>query len=223
MSSIADNLNALREQLPAGVTLVAVSKFHPVEAVREAYDAGQRVFGESRAQELVVKTGQLPDDVRWHFIGHLQTNKVRSVLRAGVTMIESVDSEHLLQAIDAEATTQGRMVDVLLEVHVAREATKSGLLPDELRAMLSGGVASRLRSVRLRGIMAMASNVDNDETILAEFRQVRALFDELRAGAMAECDAFDTVSMGMSDDWHLAVQAGSTMVRIGSAIFGARQ
>ena len=114
MSSIADNLNALREQLPAGVTLVAVSKFHPVEAVREAYDAGQRVFGESRAQELVVKTGQLPDDVRWHFIGHLQTNKVRSVLRAGVTMIESVDSEHLLQAIDAEATTQGRMVDVLL-------------------------------------------------------------------------------------------------------------
>lgn len=223
MSSIADNLNALREQLPAGVTLVAVSKFHPVEAVRQAYDAGQRVFGESRAQELVVKTGQLPDDVRWHFIGHLQTNKVRSVLRAGVTMIESVDSEHLLQAIDAEATTQGRMVDVLLEVHVAREATKSGLLPDELRALLSGGVASRLRSVRLRGIMAMASNVDDDETILAEFRQVRALFDELRAGAMAGHDAFDTVSMGMSDDWHLAVQAGSTMVRIGSAIFGARQ
>ncbi len=222
MSSIADNIVDFKSRLPRGVTLVAVSKFHPVEAVRAAYNAGQRVFGESRAQEFVVKVKQLPDDICWHFIGHLQSNKVRAVVRAGVAMVESVDSKHLLELLEAEATAAGRTVDVLLEVRVAREETKTGFSTDELRDLLVGEFVRSLRSVRVRGLMAMASNVDDDAAVLGEFERVRSLFDDLRQDAMAWSTRFDTLSMGMSDDWHLAVQAGTTMVRIGSAIFGAR-
>lgn len=222
MATIADNISRIREQLPPGVTLVAVSKFHPASTVAEALAAGQRVYGESRVQELAAKVPQLPADIEWHFIGHLQTNKVRQLLRTGVTMIQSVDSERLLRAIDDEAAAQGRTVDVLLELHVAREATKSGLTPDEALALADSDILHTLRATRVRGVMAMASFVDDQRLVASEFKKARDTFDRLRDGAMAGMAAFDTVSMGMSDDWPTAVGCGSTMVRVGSAIFGPR-
>lgn len=210
---IREELERLRAQLPAGVTLVAVSKFHPVEALREAYDAGQRVFGESRAQELQVKAPQMPPDTEWHFIGHLQTNKVRPVV-SHASLIHSIDSERLLRAVAAEARRQGKLIDVLLQVHVALEETKFGFLPEELEAFISSGVPRELAdAVRIRGIMGMASNVDDDTRIRDDFRRIRECLPE----------GCDVVSMGMSDDWQIAVDEGSNMVRIGSRIFGPRE
>ncbi len=210
---IKEEIHRLHEALPEGVTLVAVSKFHPLEALREAYDAGQRVFGESRAQELQAKAPQMPPDTEWHFIGHLQTNKVRPVV-AHASLIHSVDSEHLLRAIAAEARRVGKRVDVLLQVHVALEETKFGFLPEELKSLLESGILTELEdAVRVRGVMGMASNVDDPDRIRDDFRRIREC---LPAGC-------DTVSMGMSDDWPIAVEEGATMVRIGSSIFGARE
>lgn len=219
---IADRLKSIRDTLPSGVELVAVSKFHPAEAVKEAYDAGQRVFGESRAAELTEKTSQLPADIVWHFIGHLQTNKVRPVV-AAASVIQSIDSERLLLAVDREAEKQGRRVDVLLQLHVAAEETKFGLTPDEA-CDLAERVVPQLKAVTVTGVMGMASNTPDDrERITADFRAIRATFDRLAAGALSGEPRFTVCSMGMSDDRDIAIACGSNMVRIGTDIFGIRE
>ena len=217
---IAEQIRKIHEELPGGVSLVAVSKFHPVEALMEAYEAGQRIFGESRVQELLEKIPQMPDDVRWHFIGHLQTNKVKTVVPIAHT-IQSIDSLRLLRAVDAEAARTARTVNVLLQVHVAAEETKFGFTPDELLAIAPEAAA--MTGARVTGIMGMASNTDNTARTEADFDAIRACFDALSSGAFASRPEFSVISMGMSGDWHIAVAHGSNMVRIGSDIFGERQ
>lgn len=219
---IADKIKEIKAQLPEGVRLVAVSKFHPLEALQQAYNAGQRVFGESRAQELVVKAPAMPADVEWHFIGHLQTNKVRQIVPY-VNVVESVDSLKLLKLIDSEAQRAGRTVDVLLQLHVAQEEAKTGFAPDELLGIADGGELEGLSSTRIVGLMAMATFTDDQRQIEQEFTRVKETFDVLKSGAMKDNEVFTEISMGMSDDWHIAVQHGSTLVRIGTAIFGARE
>lgn len=212
--SIAAAIQQLRNELPSTVQLVAVSKFKPVEDILAAYAAGQRDFGENRPQELAAKAQQLPKDIRWHFIGHLQTNKLKMVLPY-VSLIHSVDSERLLSAIDQAARLQGRRVDCLLEVHIAREATKQGFLPEEAEAL-----ARRIGDypgIRLRGVMGMATFTDDTEVVRGEFRTLKALADRL--SDIPDCDQ---VSMGMSEDWPIAVEEGTTLVRIGTFIFGKR-
>ena len=216
--SIAENIRSVRESLPEGVTLVAVSKMHPAEAVAEAYAAGQRVFGESRPQEMRAKYEALPKDIEWHMIGHLQTNKVKYIVPF-VTLIHSADSARLLAAVDSEAAKCGRVVDVLLEIHVAAEESKSGWQPAELNDYMCSGEWRRLRNVRFRGVMGIATNTDDKERIRRDFEALAAYKEQLSAYFE---DSFDIVSMGMSDDYPLAVGCGSTMVRVGSRIFGAR-
>ena len=216
----ADKIREITRRLPGGVRLVAVSKFHPVSAIESAYSAGQRIFGESRAQELAVKAPALPDDIEWHFIGHLQTNKVKAVV-PHVHTIQSIDSMRLLRAVDAEATRIGHPVDVLLQVHVAAEETKFGFSPEELEEI--AGEAAHMTGARVTGVMGMASNTDDEERVIADFKAIRRCFDTLASGAFAGNPRFATVSMGMSGDWQLAVGQGSNMVRIGSDIFGERQ
>lgn len=212
---------ALRRQLESqGARLVAVSKFHPTEAIMSAYDGGQRDFGENRAVEFAKKARELPDDIVWHFLGHLQTNKVRMIM-PHVSLIHSVDSDRLLRLIESEAARIGRTVDVLLQVHVAREETKFGFTPEELTEYVKE--LPQLPHVRIRGLMAMASNVDDTERVTDDFSRVRQVYDQLRQGAMAANPDFDTLSMGMSHDWPLAVAQGSNVVRIGTAIFGERE
>lgn len=217
---IGDNLQAIKTSLPPGVELVAVSKFHPVEQLREAYDAGQRLFGESRAQELKAKAMQMPSDVQWHFIGHLQTNKVRDVVSVA-HMIQSVDSLRVLEAIDREAARIAKVQRVLLEVHVAAEESKTGLTADEVREYFAFGGYHRLQSVHICGLMGMASNTDDVSRVHQDFEQLRELFDEIR-GMSSGLRGFDILSMGMSHDRDIAIECGSTMVRIGTDIFGAR-
>ncbi len=221
MGHIADNIIKTRNTLPEGVTLVAVSKFHPSSAIMEAYDAGQRIFGESRATELASKATELPDDIQWHFIGHLQTNKVRMIL-PHITLIHSADSERLLRTINDEARRIDRTIDVLLQVHVAQEESKFGFPPQELIALLENGMLSELNNIRVRGVMGMASNTDNESRITDDFKQIRATFDALASGIFAGNNDFSIVSMGMSDDHPIAITQGSNMVRIGSSIFGER-
>lgn len=219
---VSDNLRRLRESVPEGVELVAVSKFHPAEALMQAYDAGQRVFGESRALELEAKAAQLPGDIEWHFIGHLQTNKVRKVV-AHASLIHSIDSERLLRAVDSEAVKAGRRVAVLLQLHVAEEETKFGFTPEELAAFVTPELVSSLEGVEIRGVMGMASNVDDEERIREDFRAIRSAFDSLKGTVFAGQPSFDTVSMGMSHDWPIAVEEGSNMIRVGTSIFGERE
>jgi len=219
MTTIAENIKVIEHQLPQGVRLVAVSKYHPVEMVQQAYDAGQRIFGENHVQELVAKAPQLPDDIQWHMIGHLQTNKVR-MLMPHVDMIQSVDSIKLLRTIEKEAARIDRTVDVLLQLHVAREETKTGFATGEL---LSVGELDNVPHVRVRGLMAMATNTDDRVQIEREFQLVNDTFRLIKDEFFAEHDEFDQISMGMSDDWQLAVKHGATLVRVGSAIFGPRQ
>ena len=212
MPSVTSRLLDIQSRIPRGVTLVAVSKFHPVEAI-----------GESRAQELAVKAPAMPEDVRWHFIGHLQTNKVRQIM-PHVSLIHSIDSIRLLRIVDSEAARIGRTVDVLLQVHVAREETKFGFTPDELLAELPAQwQPADTPSVRVRGVMGMASLTDDNSRIAADFSEIARVFRELREGLFAGVATFDTISMGMSDDFGIAIDAGSTMVRIGTDIFGARE
>lgn len=218
---IAEAIDNIRKELPQGVGLVAVSKFHTADAVKEAYLAGQRKFGESRVQELLEKKPLLPSDIEWHFIGHLQTNKVRQLV-GKVLMIESIDSERLLDLIDKESARVGVVTNVLLQVHVAREETKFGFSPDELFEYADSERWKALDNVRIRGIMGMASNTDDEERVRADFKSLKHYFDSLRKGAFADKTDFDTLSMGMSGDWRLAVEEGSNLVRIGSAIFGQR-
>ena len=220
--SVRENLLSVKQQLPAGTQLVAVSKFHPIDVVMQAYDAGQRIFGESRAQELVVKAPQMPADIHWHFIGHLQTNKVRQVV-PHVSMIESADSVRLLQLINKEAARIGKTIDVLLQLHVAQEEAKSGFAVEELLSVLTLGELSGLDNIRIRGLMAMATLTDDQAQIDREFALVHDTFSTVKEEFFAHDDAFDQLSMGMSHDWHIAVKHGSTLVRIGTAIFGERQ
>lgn len=220
MSTIGKRINDIKASLPKGVTLVAVSKFHPVEALQEAYDCGQRAFGESRANELVAKASALPHDVEWHFIGHLQTNKVRSII-PHASLIHSIDSEKLLRLVDSEARRIGRTVDVLLQVHVAREETKFGFTPQELDDLAASGIIPSLGNIRVRGVMGMASNVDDETRIRQDFRDIARAFDNLHKTTGIE--TLDTISMGMSHDYMTAIDEGSTMVRIGTTIFGERE
>lgn len=222
MNRIRERIEEIKSTLPGDVTLVAVSKFHPAEAIMQAYEAGQRVFGESRATELAEKAASLPDDITWHFIGHLQTNKVRLVV-PHASLIQSVDSERLLRCIDAESRRAGKVTDVLLQVHVAMEETKYGFLPDELINLLDNGILEETPGVRVRGIMGMASNVDDDARIAADFKSIRATFDRIKSMSLPQAMDFNIVSMGMSDDYRLAIDCGSNMIRIGTTIFGARE
>lgn len=219
---IAENLERLRSEIPQDVRLVAVSKFHPVEALKEAYAAGQRRFGESRVQELIAKIPQLPDDIEWHFIGHLQTNKVKQIV-GRTAMIESVDSERLLRLIDAESEKAGVVSRVLMQLHVAREETKFGFSPDELIEFFHARGFESLKATHICGVMGMASNTDDSERVEADFRTIREVFDRIATEIAPDLRGFDTVSMGMSGDWRLAIAQGSNMVRIGSGIFGPRE
>lgn len=221
MPSIADNLSAVLQTLPEGVRLVAVSKFHPAEALRQAYDAGQRIFGESRVQELLAKRDVLPADIHWHFIGHLQTNKVRQLV-GKADMIESVDSDRLLRLIDRESAAAGVVSRVLMQVHVAAEETKFGFSPDELLRWFEEGGYRSLQATHLCGLMAMASNTGDMERVRADFHRVAELARSIRE-ACPDLLGFDMLSMGMSHDYQLAIAEGATHVRVGSAIFGDRQ
>ena len=257
---IKDNLHEINSKLPSDVTLVAVSKFHPVERLMEAYNAGQRVFAESRPQELAAKVPQMPADVQWHFIGHLQTNKLKLVLPY-VSLVQSVDSLHLLQAISTWAVAHNKVIDVLLELHLGAEETKQGFSENEIMTIISGaGISSQtasaslrplpsrnasddaavgpsllhgrgwpwvcedipapMKGVRIRGLMGMASNTEDRAQVEGEFARIEALYKRIKASGM---EGFDTLSIGMSGDWPLAVQHGATMVRIGTDIFGPRE
>ena len=220
MTSIAQHIQELQASLPAGVTLVAVSKFHPVEALQEAYDAGQRVFGESRAQELVAKARVLPKDIEWHFIGPLQSNKVKDIAPF-IHLIHSIDSVKLLQEVNKQAAKHDRVIRVLLEIHVAEEETKHGFSVEECRELAAH--LPELPHVSISGIMGMATQTDDEAQIRREFRTLHQLFKELKAGAFKDSDDFSILSMGMSHDYRIAIEEGSTMVRVGTYIFGERE
>ena len=216
--AIGAKISELHASLPQGVSLVAVSKFHPVEALKEAYDAGQRIFGESRVQELLAKHEALPKDIEWQMIGHLQTNKVRQIVPF-ISLVQSVDSVRLAECINREAERIGRVVDILLEIHVAQEESKTGWKYDELITFLQSEEFKSLKNIRVRGVMGMATNTDDEQVVRADFEQLANHFNHLKPLFGEE---FDTLSMGMSDDYELAIDCGSTMVRIGSSIFGDR-
>ncbi|MCL2501589.1 MAG: YggS family pyridoxal phosphate-dependent enzyme [Bacteroidales bacterium] len=215
---IAANILSIKEKLPADVALVAVSKLQNPESVLEAYAAGQRHFGENRAQEFAFKQARLPADIVWHFIGHLQTNKVKMVV-GKAELIHSVDSERLLWAIEKEALKQGIQQDCLLEVHIAVEESKSGFSKEELEALISQPEFRRLQSVKICGIMGMASFVSDEQQIRAEFRRLKHIYDRLQQSVFAGNPDFRYLSMGMSGDWPIAIEEGSTLIRIGSQIF----
>lgn len=224
-TDIAKNLQAIKERLQGTeACLVAVSKFHPVEALMQAYDAGQRLFGENRVQELQRKVPEMPADVQWHFIGHLQTNKVKALLglTPGVALIESIDSEHLLQAVDKEAARRGITVRVLMQVHVAREETKTGFLSEELMDYFRERRFDALQAVHICGVMGMASNTDDMDRVRADFEAIRDIYRRI-LDTCPDLRGFDTLSMGMSGDWPLAVECGSNLIRVGTAIFGPRE
>ena len=219
--SITKNIQLLQAELPQGVRLVAVSKYHPNEAILEAYNAGQRVFGESKVQEMVAKYEALPKDIEWHFIGHLQTNKIK-YMASFVSMIHGVDSLKLLKEIDKQAAKAGRRVKCLLQIHIAQEETKFGFTPNECKEMLDQGEWRELKNIQLCGLMGMATNTDDIEQIRSEFRLLSGLFKDLKAAFFADSETFCELSMGMSDDYAEAIQEGSTLVRVGSKIFGER-
>ena len=216
---IEENLNRIKSELPSGVKLVAVSKFHPLEAILEAYQAGQTVFGENRPQELSMKAVQLPQDIEWHFLGHLQTNKLKMVLPYA-TLVQSVDSVHLLEAIDNWGNANDKTISVLLELHIGAEETKQGFHEEEILDILFN--AEKYRNIRFCGLMGMASHTDDESVINADFERIDSFMAYL-VDLFPELEDFNQLSIGMSDDWPIAVQHGSTMVRIGTAIFGARE
>ena len=220
--NIAENLQQVLSELPDGVRLVAVSKFHPNEAIEEAYQAGQRIFGESKVQEMTAKYESLPKDIEWHFIGHLQSNKIKYMIPY-VAMIHGIDTYKLLAEVNKQAGKAGRTVNCLLQIHVAQEETKFGFSPEECREMLDAGEWKALAHVRICGLMGMASNTDNIEQINGEFRLLSSLFKEIKENWFADSDVFRELSMGMSHDYHEAIASGSTLVRVGSKIFGERE
>lgn len=221
MSAIAEEIKMLNAEIPTGVKLVAVSKFHPVEALREAYNAGQRLFGESRVQELLEKIPQLPSDIKWHFIGHLQTNKVRQII-GKTALIESVDSLKLLEIIDKESEKVKVTTDVLLQIHVAQEETKFGFTPEEYLEIFQSGKLNSLNCVNIRGVMGMASNTDDKLRIRRDFSKIFELYKIISDDSQYDLKDFNIISMGMSGDWPIAVQEGANMIRIGTQIFGSR-
>lgn len=218
---VKGNLRRVLGSLPEGVRLVAISKYHPNEYIEAAYEDGQRIFGESHEQELKGKHESLPKDIEWHFIGHLQTNKVKYIAPY-ISMVEAVDSLKLLKEIDKQAKRCERIIDVLLELHIAEEATKYGLTLDGCRQLLRDGEWRGLGNVRIRGLMMMASNVDDEAQLRREFTTARQFFDEVKRDYFADEPSFSERSWGMSHDYRIAVECGSTMVRVGTTIFGPR-
>ena len=219
--NIAENLERLRKSLPGNVTLVAVSKTKPVAAVMEAYRAGQRIFGENKAQELVTRHAQLPADVEWHFIGHLQTNKVRYIAPF-ISLIHSIDSLGLLAEVNREALKHNRVIDCLLQFYIATEETKFGFTLEEARSVLDSEIHKNLKNIRITGVMGMSSFTDNEALVRNEFRTLAGYFQLIRSEYFSKADSFRELSMGMSGDYPIAIAEGSTMVRIGTAIFGDR-
>ena len=218
---VAKNLQQVVGNLPEGVSLVAISKFHPKEYLEAAYAVGQRIFGESHEQELSKKVAELPNDIEWHFIGHLQTNKVKYIAPY-ISMIDAVDSFKLLKEINKQAAKHDRVINVLLELHIAKEETKYGFTPDACREMLKEGQWRELNHVHISGLMMMASNVDDESQIRKEMMEAANFFDEVKRDYFADDDRFCERSWGMSHDYRIAVQCRSTMVRVGTYIFGER-
>lgn len=214
--SIQENYHKIKAQIPENIELVAVSKFHPVEKIKEVYDCGQKIFGENKVQELLTKVNELPADIQWHLIGHLQTNKVKYIAPF-IDTIQSVDSEKLLLEINKEAAKNNRIIKVLLQVKIAEEETKYGLEIAEAKEIFSNYLEHKYPNIEILGLMGMATFTDNKNQVKSEFLVLKSLFDELSTFKKLE-----TLSMGMSDDFSLAIECGSTSVRIGSAIFGVR-
>lgn len=219
--AIPKALEAIKANLPDSVTLVAVSKTHPADAIQVAYDAGHRVFGENKVQELVAKAEALPADIEWHLIGHLQTNKVKFIAPF-VHMIHAIDSVRLLEEVNKRAAQNNRIIDVLLQVHIAKEESKFGFDDTELHELVRGTILASLTSVRVRGLMGMATFTDDNAAIAREFNHLKSLFDEVKALKNSALPHFDVLSMGMSGDYATAIACGSTMIRVGSRIFGSR-
>ena len=219
--SIASQIQQLRSSLPEGVSLLAISKYQPIEALQEAYDAGQRLFGENHIQEMAAKAAVLPKDIEWHFTGHVQTNKIK-YMAPFVSLIHAVDSFRLLREIDKHAAKHNRVIDCLLQIHIAQEETKYGLTMEECRQLLATEPWRELQHIRITGLMAMGSNTDDMHQVRSEFRQMRHLFEELKATYFADEPSFAQLSEGMTDDYPIAIEEGSTIVRIGSMIFGSR-
>ena len=218
---IKENLNRIKATLPAGVKLVAVSKTHPAEMLQEAYDAGQRIFGENKVQEMTAKSQVLPTDIQWHFIGHVQSNKIK-LMAPYVSVIQGVDNYDKLAEIDRQAARFNRHITCLLQLHIATEETKFGFSADECTAMLDEGKWKELKNITIGGIMGMASNTDDEAQVRGEFRRLKQLFDTYKEKYFSDSPDFNTISAGMSGDYELAIQEGSNMVRIGSSIFGQR-
>ena len=221
MSHIQEEIKRIKAELPESVRLVAVSKFHPIEALQEAYDAGQRIFGESKVQEMTMKYEALPKDIEWHFIGHLQTNKIK-YMAPYVSLIHGVDSYKLLAEIDKQARKAGRIIPCLLQIHIAQEETKFGFSTDECRTMLDAGEWRTLQNIQIAGVMGMGTNTDDEAQIEAEFHRLADFFRETKKTYFKDSPYYKEISMGMSDDYPLAIRHGSTLIRIGSRIFGER-
>ncbi len=219
--SIAQNLLAIKKELPQGVKLVAISKTHPPEIIMQAYNAGQRIFGENKVQEMVSKSEVLPKDIQWHLVGHLQTNKVKYIVPF-VQLIHSVDSYKLLKEIDKGAAKNNRVIDCLLQIHIAEEDTKFGLSHDELKELLASDSLKQLQNVRIVGLMGMATFTDNLNQVRREFKGLANIFNKVKGDFFSQNTHFNTLSMGMSSDYQIAIDEGATMIRVGSNIFGVR-
>lgn len=219
--SVSDNLNKVKQHVPSHVTLVAISKTHPVDHIMEAYNAGQRVFGENKVQEMVSKQEVMPKDIQWHLVGHLQSNKIKYIAPF-VALIHSVDSLKLLVAINKEAVKANRVIDCLLQVYIAEEETKFGLSVEELTELLESEEYKQLTHVRVCGVMGMATFTDNEDQIRKEFKSLKTIFTNLKNSYFPNTDSFRHISMGMSGDYAIAIEEGSTMIRVGSSIFGHR-
>jgi pyridoxal phosphate enzyme (YggS family) len=222
MGRISDSIIEINQQIPQGVQLVAVSKTKPISDIEEAYTIGQRVFGENKVQELEDKFRALPKDIEWHLIGHLQSNKVKYIAPF-VAMIHAVDSEQLLRIIDKEGAKNNRIIDCLIQIHIAQEDTKFGFSEQEAAIFLNSTSWKELNHVRIRGLMGMATFTDNTQQIRSEFKNLKTLFDKIKSTSMHDFDSFDQLSMGMSGDYQIGIEEGSTLVRVGSAIFGDRR
>ena len=218
---IKENLNIVRATVPSNVTLIAVSKTKPVSDLQEAYDAGQRIFGENKALEMRDKHQVLPNDIQWHFIGHLQTNKIKYIAPF-VTLIHAIDSLSLLEAVNKEAVKNNRVIDCLLQFHIAQEETKFGLDIEEAKALLESDSFKDLKNINIVGVMGMATFTDDADQVRNEFKNLKNIFDTLKENYFRDKDSFKEISMGMSDDYPIAIEEGATMVRVGSKIFGAR-
>jgi pyridoxal phosphate enzyme (YggS family) len=218
---IKENLNIVRATVPSNVTLIAVSKTKPVSDLQEAYDAGQRIFGENKALEMRDKHQALPADIQWHFIGHLQTNKIKYIAPF-VTLIHAIDSLSLLEAVNKEAAKNDRIIDCLLQFHIAQEETKFGLDIEEAKSLLESESFKNLKNINICGVMGMATFTDNAAQVRNEFKNLKNIFETLKENYFKDNGSFKEISMGMSDDYPIAIEEGATMVRVGSKIFGAR-